>query len=227
MLLLKDLGRRNTTVLNAASGKYQQRHYGLFECPVCKKAFERLFTRGTTQKTCASCRGTQRTSHSMSSTKMYKVWQAMKARCTNPNNRSYHSYGGKGIKIDPDWETFEGYWNDMGASYAAAVEAAPNILNRHHDVISLDRIDNAKGYNRENCQWITHSENSSKTSRKRPVIQNRVAQIPKRHYIEVARFESAKAAADELGLVAAHITATCQGKRKTHGGFNWIYTETT
>jgi len=223
MLLLKDLGKRNTTVLNTVSGTYQQKNYGLFECPVCKEAIERPTTRGTRQNTCAGCRGTQNVAHGMSATKMYKVWQAMKARCSNPNHRGWHTYGGKGIRIDPNWETFDGYWADMGASYYAAVEAAPNILNRRKDVISIDRMDASKGYNKENCRWITVSQNSSESTHRRGVIQNRVVLKPERHYIEIARFKSAREAALELGLVSNHITITCQGKRKTHGGFNWEY----
>ena len=38
-------------------------------------------------------------------------------------------------------------------------------------------------------------------------------------------WESALKAADTLGLVAAHITAVCMGKRTTHGGFGWKYAE--
>jgi len=227
MLLLKDLGQKETTTIDNKTGKLQKRRYGLYECPVCKETFERPVAKGSKQKTCKKCRGTQNVAHGMAHTPMYKVWQAMKARCSNPNHRGYHRYGGRGITIDPKWETFEGYWEDMGILYERALAAFPDKGKTAKDTLSLDRIDGDKGYNKGNCQWITQAENSSDTCRKRAVTQNRVVLKPNRHHVEISRFESAKAAADELGLIPAHITATCKGKRKTHGGFNWEYTDET
>jgi uncharacterized protein YndB with AHSA1/START domain len=55
------------------------------------------------------------------------------------------------------------------------------------------------------------------------VLQYRVAVVPEKHLVFTQEFESAKRAADTLALVAAHITAVCRGKRKTHGGFAWAY----
>ena len=63
--------------------------------------------------------------------------------------------------------------------------------------------------------------------KRRPVIQLRQALIPNKHYVEERIWDSAKQAADSLGLVAAHITVVCQGTRKTHGGFSWKYADIT
>lgn len=62
------------------------------------------------------------------------------------------------------------------------------------------------------------------TAKRRPVTSFLVVKKPEYRLIEMDRYESAKAAADKLGLVAAHITATCRNTRKTHGGFAWKYT---
>lgn len=86
------------------------------------------------------------THHGMSATRPYHIWQAMKTRCTNERQPNYRNYGARGIAYPPKWETFEGFWQDMSEGYA--------------DDKILDRIDNAKGYSKENCHWTTCKCNS-------------------------------------------------------------------
>lgn len=84
------------------------------------------------------------TTHGMKYTSEYNIWASMKARCLNPNNKDYLRYGGKGIKICNEWEnSFEQFYKDMG--------------NRP-DGYSIDRIDNTKGYYKENCKWSDRHE---------------------------------------------------------------------
>ena len=73
----------------------------------------------------------------------YQCFMDMKQRCQNKNHKYYASYGGRGIDISNDWQSFENFVNDMGLK--------PNGL-------SLDRIDNNKGYSKENCRWATKAE---------------------------------------------------------------------
>ena len=70
----------------------------------------------------------------------YKVWQAMNDRCHNPSNPRYAAYGGRGITVDPRWETdFAAFLADMG----------PRPSPKH----SIDRRDNDLGYGPDNCRW--------------------------------------------------------------------------
>jgi hypothetical protein len=80
--------------------------------------------------------------HGKRHTRVYRCWAGMKQRCTNPNDKGYYRYGGRGITIeDPLWLTFEPFYADMGEPPTP----------QH----SLERKDNNRGYCKENCVWAT------------------------------------------------------------------------
>lgn len=75
----------------------------------------------------------------------YRTWQGIKQRCHNPEDAHYDSYGGCGITVCAGWLTsYEQFIADMG--------------RRPSDLYSIDRINNRKGYSKENCRWATKSE---------------------------------------------------------------------
>lgn len=90
------------------------------------------------------------TKHNMSKTRLYKCWQDMKTRCSNPNTPYYHSYGGRGISYCKEWNTFE--------SFKEWALANGYIESANHGECTLDRIDVNKNYCPENCRWITNQE---------------------------------------------------------------------
>jgi hypothetical protein len=74
----------------------------------------------------------------------YKAWMNMHNRCYNSNYPQYHRYGGRGILVCQEWRMdFLNFYADMGSRPAG---------------LSLDRKDNDKGYNKENCKWSTQQE---------------------------------------------------------------------
>ena len=88
-----------------------------------------------------------KTKHGMSGTRAYSIWINMIERCTNPNVKAYKNYGNRGIKICDKWLSFEGFWEDVKFEYS--------------DDLTIDRIDVNKGYEPNNCRWITNFEQQS------------------------------------------------------------------
>ncbi len=84
---------------------------------------------------------------------LLSIYNGMKHRCYNKNNPNYKSYGAKGITICNEWLNNEnGFKKFYDWSNA----------NGYYEGLSIDRIDNTKGYSPENCQWMSKSRNSSK-----------------------------------------------------------------
>ena len=94
-------------------------------------------------------RGEKKSTHGMSDTRQYRIWQQMKNRCDNPNNIKYDIYGGKGITYGDKWKTFQGFWEDMKEGYS--------------DDLTLDRIDREGDYTKENCRWVDYEAQNNNT----------------------------------------------------------------
>lgn len=89
--------------------------------------------------------GKESEQHGMKKTKEYTSWCLMKRRCFNKKREDYKDYGGRGITVCDEWKnSFLAFYNDMG----------PRPTDKH----SIDRIDNNKGYYKENCKWSTPTE---------------------------------------------------------------------
>lgn len=94
----------------------------------------------------ASERGTI---HGLRDSSEYHTWASMKQRCNinTANKENFDLYAGRGITVCDRWiNSFENFIEDMGMKPSA----------KH----SIDRIDNNKGYYKENCRWATNKQQS-------------------------------------------------------------------
>jgi hypothetical protein len=87
--------------------------------------------------------------HGMTEHPVYAVWRSMLARCQNKKHKAYHNYGGRGIQVCPRWKSFESFWEDMKAGYEPG--------------LSIERLDNNKGYYKKNCAWVNRKAQGRNT----------------------------------------------------------------
>jgi|SRR4051794_21510913 hypothetical protein len=76
-------------------------------------------------------------------TPAYTVWSSMINRCRNPKCKVYPDYGGRGITVCDRWSDFALFLEDMGPPEPG---------------LTLDREDNDGPYCKENCRWVTMTE---------------------------------------------------------------------
>lgn len=178
----------------------------------------------------------------------YGTWYSMRKRCRNKNSSDYKYYGGRGIKVDKNWENFDSFYKDMG---------------KCPEGFSLDRIDNNKNYSKSNCRWVSHtkqmnnkssnrmltfkgktqsmSEWSKETGLNYNLIRSRLRYgwtikdtltlkstfngVPVIQFtlndLKIKKHISMAEAARAINISESLICMCCSGKKKQAGGFKW------
>ena len=126
------------------------------ECGVVKDYLRRALTSGGT-KSCG-CYLLETKSylspasfHGYGGHPLYDTWKQMRSRIVNQNNSAYHNYGGRGLSMDVSWR--EGP--------TGFIEWAENSGWYKGCGLSLDRIDNDKGYFPDNCKFSNRTEQNT------------------------------------------------------------------
>jgi len=76
---------------------------------------------------------------------LYGVWNGLRARCNNPNNKDYMRYGGRGIEVCKDWDFFHKFYDWA--------------KDKHEKGLEIDRIDVNGNYCPKNCRFVTRTVN--------------------------------------------------------------------
>ena len=93
-------------------------------------------------KSCGCHKNDYNKTHGGKGTRLYEIWRQMRYRCENPHNQAYEKYGGRGIAVCDEWHDF-------------AIFRKWALENGYKDTLSIDRIENDKGYCPDNCRWAT------------------------------------------------------------------------
>lgn len=115
----------------------------------------------------------------MAGTPEYRIWSGMKQRCETITHRLYKYYGGRGIYVCERWQDFASFYEDMG--------------ERPSPKYSIDRRNNARGYEPDNCYWATKLEQQNNTRFNRFLTYNGVT-------------KSVSAWAREIGMTSAGLS---------------------
>ena len=183
--------------------------------------------------------------------RLHNIWHGIKQRCNNPKATGYKYYGGKGIKICKEWDTFIPF----------AIWA---VFNGYDDNLTIDRIDSNGNYSQSNCRWVDYKTQGNNTSRNHFVegktisqhadsgsmnyrtMHNRIVRSgmsvedalqappynPKKVYQYdmddnfIAEYPSARTACFVItGKTGhrGHIDDVCRGKRNSAYGYKWKY----
>lgn len=94
-------------------------------------------------------------------TRLYHIWNGMRGRCLHKSYQNYKHYGAKGVNICDSWDSFSNF-----EKWA--------LNNGYKDNLTLDRIDNNKGYSPSNCRWITIKAQENNRSNNKRLTYNGV-----------------------------------------------------
>lgn len=109
--------------------------------------------------------------HGMSHTRIYKIWKDMRQRCNNKNCRAYKHYGGRGIKVYPEWNDFINFFNWA-------------MSNGYEENLSIERKNVDGNYEPNNCCWIPMIEQHYNTRRTHYITHNGIRKTAKEWAVE-------------------------------------------
>lgn len=136
-------------------------HQSLWLCR-CDCGNEVVVAGGNLRSGASKSCGCNRTKHGLTGSKIDMAYKHMKDRCLNSSCQSYKHYGGRGIAICDEWLGDNGFKNFVDWSYSHGFDEG----------LSIDRIDNDKGYSPDNCRWTTSKVQSRNTRRNRYIVLN-------------------------------------------------------
>lgn len=87
------------------------------------------------------------TSHGLTGHPLYGTWKSILDRCEHPRHDGYPNYGGRGIRVCPEWHDVARFISDIEREIGPRPEG-----------MTLDRADNTRHYEPGNVRWATSGE---------------------------------------------------------------------
>lgn len=143
----------HATLLQPLTHGQQQVEVVMTTTKVCKtcgetKDIESFYKRkdGWRRGSCKPCNSKKYKTWRKSKPSGYESWMAMRSRCNNPNDPAYSRYGGRGISVCKEWDSFGRFMVDMGSRPTSRRQ--------------IDRTNNDGNYEPSNCKWVLPIENA-------------------------------------------------------------------
>lgn len=139
------LGKRFGRLEVVEDAGYDKRgHWWICICDCSKRTTVRSANLMSGNTTSCGCYHAERQrevpkTHGKHGSRTWNIWANMRQRCSNPNASGWDDYGGRGIRVCSEWQSFEAFYADMGD--------VP-------DGYSIERIDANGHYCKDNCKWI-------------------------------------------------------------------------
>lgn len=135
------------TFIKATGERRNNWQMGLFSCDCGKEHLARISrVKNGYTRSCGCLAGHHPGTHGMRHSPEYASWGAMRTRCKNPLAKDYPRYGGRGINVCEEWESFEAFYAHLG----------PRPVGT-----TLDRIDGTRGYEPGNVRWATPKQQAN------------------------------------------------------------------
>jgi hypothetical protein len=122
---------------------------------------------------CRQCNqsGANSITHGKSKSREYEIWCGAIRRTENPKSNAFKNYGGRGIRMSPEWRaSFQKFLDDMGE--------APKGT-------TLERLENEGPYSKENCVWANRATQARNTRQNVIITLNGVSKCMKDWAIEL------------------------------------------
>lgn len=139
--MLTVIGQAKTRVSSGQSKKYATVRC---DCGTVKEVRYTHLRQGRTNG--CGCVKLGRRTHGKTGTRLYNIWNSIKQRCYDKNSKAYPSYGARGVTMCEEWRNFQVFY-DWAMSHG------------YDDALTIDRVNNAKVYHPDNCEWVTLQEN--------------------------------------------------------------------
>lgn len=97
-----------------------------------------------------------KTTHGMSKSRLYNVWNGILTRCYNSKSTKYKNYGARGIKVCDEWHKFESFYDwAMSTGYDPKAE---------YGACTIERKNVNGDYEPSNCVWATSKQQANNTT---------------------------------------------------------------